>query len=117
VRLRYDMSPQHIEYVLGEIRKVLAAHPKVESRTARARLIRFADYAFEVEIFAYILERENEAFLAEQENLILQIMNTLDEAGAGIALPAISSVVTQDAWVNPQEKKKGAAPDAGEGKT
>jgi MscS family membrane protein len=116
VRLRYDMSPQHIEYVLGEIRKVLAAHPKVESKTARTRLIRFADYAFEVEIFAYILERENDAFLAEQENLILQVMNTLDQAGAGIALPSISSVVTQDAWVNPQERKKGAAPDAGESK-
>jgi MscS family membrane protein len=117
VRLRYDMSPQHIEFVLQEIRKVLAAHPQVESKTARVRLIRFADYAFEVEIFAYILERENEAFLAEQENLILQIMNTLDRAGAGIALPSISSVVTQDAWVNPQEKQKGAAPDARETKT
>jgi MscS family membrane protein len=117
VRLRYDMSAQHIEYVLEEVRKVLVAHPKVESKTARVRLIRFADYAFEVEIFAYILERENEAFLAEQENLILQIMNTLDETGAGIALPAISSVVTQDSWVSPQEKLGSAAPDAGETKT
>jgi hypothetical protein len=93
-------------------------HPKVENKTARVRLIRFADYAFEVEVFAYVLERENEAFLAEQENLILQIMSTLDRTGAGIALPSISSVVTQDSWVNPQEKKKGtAAPDAGETKT
>jgi MscS family membrane protein len=117
VRLRYDMSPQHIEYVLEEMRKVLVEHPKVESKTARARLIRFGDYAFEVEIFAYILERENEAFLAEQQNLILQIMNTLDHTGAGIALPSISSVVTQDSWVNSQEKQKGAAPDAGETKT
>jgi MscS family membrane protein len=106
VRLRYDMSPQHIEYVLEELRKVLAAHPNVESKTARVRLIRFADYAFEVEIFAYILERENEAFLGEQENLILRIMNTLDQTGAGIALPSVASVVTQDSWVNPQEKKK-----------
>jgi MscS family membrane protein len=116
VRLRYDMSPQHLEYVLEGMRKVLVEHPKVESKTARARLIRFADYAFEVEIFAYILERENEAFLAEQENLILQIISTLDRTGAGIALPSISSVVTQDSWVNPQEKKKGAEPDARETK-
>ncbi|HZC65876.1 MAG TPA: mechanosensitive ion channel domain-containing protein [Candidatus Dormibacteraeota bacterium] len=117
VRLRYDMSPQHIAYVLEELRKVLAAHPKVENKTARARLIRFADYAFEVEIFAYILERENEAFLGEQENLILRIMNTLDHTGAGIALPSIASVVTQDSWVAPQEKKKTDASGAGEIKT
>ena len=89
----------------------------MENKTARVRLIRFADYAFEVEVFAYILERENEAFLAEQENLILQMMSTLDRTGAGIALPSISSVVTQDSWMNPQEKKKGAAPDARETKT
>jgi MscS family membrane protein len=112
VRLRYDMSAEHISYVLEEIRKVLAEHPKVESKTYRARLLRFSDYAFEVEIFAYILERETEDFLAAQENLILQILNTLDKTGAGIALPSIASVVTQDAWVDPgkanYEKKGGS---------
>jgi hypothetical protein len=81
------------------------------------RLIRFADYAFEVEIFAYILERENEAFLGEQENLILQILNTLDQTGAGIALPSIASVVTHDSWVDPQDKKNTDASGAGEIKT
>jgi MscS family membrane protein len=105
VRLRYDMSPEHIRYVLEEMRGVLVAHAKVESKTARVRLLRFADYAFEVEIFAYILERETEDFLLEQENLILQIMDTLDRTGAGIALPSISSVVTQDSWRDPDHAK------------
>jgi MscS family membrane protein len=98
VRLRYDMSPEHISYVLDQMRAVLIAHAKVENKTARVRLLRFADYAFEVEVFAYILERETEDFLMEQENLILQIMDTLDRTGARIALPSISSMVTQDPW-------------------
>ncbi|MGA2420495.1 MAG: mechanosensitive ion channel domain-containing protein [Candidatus Acidiferrum sp.] len=103
VHLRYDMSPAHLNYVLEQMRGVLIAHARVESKTARVRLLRFADYAFEVEIFAYILEREQESFLAEQENLILQIMQTLDRTGAGIALPSIASVVTQDPWHAPEK--------------
>jgi MscS family membrane protein len=101
VRLRYDMSPAHLNYVLEQMRGVLIAHAKVENKSARVRLLRFADYAFEVEIFAYILEREQESFLAEQEQLILRIMETLDKTGAGIALPSIASVVTQDPWHTP----------------
>jgi MscS family membrane protein len=115
VRLRYDMSAEHISYVLEEIRKVLAEHPKVESKTYRARLLRFADYAFEVEIFAYILERETEDFLASQENLLLQILNTLDKTGAGIALPAIASIVTQDPWVDPENAEVEGKPRGGRG--
>lgn len=106
VRLRYDMSPTHIRYVLEQMRGVLIAHAKVENKTARVRLLRFADYAFEVEIFAYILERETEDFLIEQENLILQIMETLDRTGAGIALPSVSSIVTQDPWHAPDKTQR-----------
>jgi len=115
VRLRFDMSPEHIQYVLKEIRDVLAAHPKVENKSSRVRLTRFADYAFEVEIFAYILERQPEDFLAEQEALILQVLDALDKSGAGIALPSVSSVVSQDGWVNPEKGKRAApgSPDAG----
>ncbi len=106
VRLRYDMSSEHINYVLEQMRGVLIAHAKVENKTARVRLLRFADYAFEVEIFAYILERAIEDFLMEQENLLLQIMETLDKTGAGIALPSISSIVSQDSWSDPEKTKR-----------
>src|SRR5277367_2328573 len=117
VRLRYDMSPEHINYVLEEIRKVVLAYPKVENKTARVRLLRFADYAFEVEIFAYILERAQEDFLMEQENLLLQMMETLDKTGAGIALPSISSIVSQDSWSDPEKTKRAssaARPESGQ---
>ncbi len=106
VRLRYDMSPEHINYVLEQMRGVLIAHAKVENKTARVRLLRLADYAFVVEIFAYILERAMEDFLMEQENLLLQMMETLDKTGAGIALPSISSIVSQDSWSDPEKAKR-----------
>jgi hypothetical protein len=60
IRLRYDLSPDHIRYVLQEIRELLSENPKVEDSTARVRFIRFAEYALEVEIYCYILERDYE---------------------------------------------------------
>jgi len=51
IRLRYDLSPDHIRYVLSQLHDVLVIHPKVEDSTARVRIIRFADYFIEVEIF------------------------------------------------------------------
>jgi MscS family membrane protein len=103
VRLRYDLSPDHVRYVLGQVREVLIRHAKVEESTARVRLLRFAEYAIEIEIYAYILERDFGEFLAAQEDLLLQVMETLDRTGAAVALPSQTTMVTQDTWVDPQK--------------
>jgi MscS family membrane protein len=103
VRLRYDLSPDHIRYVLAQIRDVLAKNPKVEGPTSRVRILRFGDYAVEVEIYAYILERDWGNYLAAQEALILDVLDTLDRTGGALALPSQATIVTQDAWVNPDK--------------
>jgi MscS family membrane protein len=103
VRLRYDLSPDHIRYVLAQIREVLAKNPKVEAPTSRVRILRFGDYAVEVEIYAYILERDWGNYLAAQEALILDVLDTLDRTGGALALPSQATIVTQDAWVDPEK--------------
>jgi MscS family membrane protein len=103
VRLRYDLSPDHLRYVLEQIREALAKNPKVEAATSRVRILRFGDYAVEVEIYAYILERDYGKYLAEQEALILDVLETLDRTGGALALPSQTTIVTQDAWVNPEK--------------
>ena len=103
VRLRYDLSPDHVRYVLAQIREVLAKNPKVEASTSRVRILRFGDYAVEVEIYAYILERDWGNYLAAQEALILDVLDTLDRTGGALALPSQATIVTQDAWVNPEK--------------
>jgi MscS family membrane protein len=101
VRLRYDLSPDHVRYVLTEIHEVLMRHAKVEEGTARVRLLRFGENAIEVEIYAYILERDYGEFLATQEDLLLQVMETLERTGGAVALPTQTTMVTQDQWVDP----------------
>ena len=103
VRLRYDLSPDHLRYVLAQIREVLAKNPKVEASTSRVRVLRFGDYAIEVEIYAYILERDYATFLGAQEALILDVLDTLDRTGGALALPSQATIVTQDAWIDPDK--------------
>ena len=82
---------------------MLAKNPKVEASTTRVRILRFGDYAVEVEIYAYILERDWGNYLAAQEALILDVLDTLDRTGGALALPSQATIVTQDAWVNPEK--------------
>jgi MscS family membrane protein len=114
VRLRYDLSPDHLRYVLQQLREVLAEDAKVEKSTGRVRVVRFGENAIEVELYVYILERDYSAFLAAQENLLLQVMETLERTGGAVALPSQTTMVTQDAWVDPD---KAAAARAAMGKS
>jgi MscS family membrane protein len=103
IRLRYDLSPDHLRYVVEQLRDVMTRHPKVEEASARVRVLRLGENAIEVEVYGYILSREYGEFLAVQEDLILQLMDTLEKTGGAVALPSQTTVVTQDAWVDPQK--------------
>jgi MscS family membrane protein len=105
IRLRYDLSPDHVRYILEEIRQLLLDNPKVEDSSARVRFLRFAEYALEIEIFCYILEGDYVAYLASQEDLLLQVMGALEKTGAVVALPTQTTFVNKDSWID-QDKTK-----------
>ncbi|HTB91747.1 MAG TPA: mechanosensitive ion channel family protein [Candidatus Sulfotelmatobacter sp.] len=109
IRLRYDLSPDHVRYVLGQIQNLLIEDPKVEDASARVRFLRFAEYALEVELFCYILEPEYNQYLAAQEQLLLKIMDAIEKAGAVVALPTQTTFVTKDAWIDPLKAKAAEA--------
>src|SRR6266404_1012704 len=104
LRLRYDLAPDHVRYVLEQLRQVLLRHGKVEEVSARVRLLKLGENAIEVEIYGYILVREYREFLAVQEELILQAMDVLENSGATVALPTQTTMVTRDAWIDPQRR-------------
>jgi MscS family membrane protein len=103
VRLRYDLSPDHVRYISEQLRQVLTRHPKADHASARVRLLKLGENAIEMEIYAYILTREYREFLAVQEELILQAMDVLENSGAAIAVPGQTTMVTRDSWVDPQK--------------
>lgn len=109
VRLRYDLSPDHLRYALAEFRSVLKQNNRVEDASSRVRFLRFAEYALEVEIYAYILVRDFSEYLAIQEELLLDMVAVIERAGAAVALPSQTTLVTKDSWVDPEKAKAASA--------
>jgi MscS family membrane protein len=109
IRLRYDLSPDHVRFVLEEIRQLLLENAKVEDASSRVRFTRFSDYSLDIEIYCYILEGEYNAYLATQESLLFSIMEALEKAGVVVALPTQTTFVSQDSWVDPEKAKAARA--------
>ena len=109
VRLRYDLSSEHIRDVLDEILSVLKQNSRVEDVSSRVRFLRFAEYAIEVEVYAYILVRDYLEFLELQEQLLLSILESIEKTGAAIALPSQATLVASDAWIDPEKAKAAKA--------
>ena len=57
--LRYETSPDQMRYVLVQVRRLLYEHPKVETEGARSRFVSFDTSALTMEIFCYILTRDD----------------------------------------------------------
>lgn len=87
--LRYDTTPQQMRAVLAGIDKVLRSDSRVEESTARVRFIEFGTSSFNIEIFAYIFRSDWAAILEVQEDLLLQVLEVIEEAGAKIAVPIV----------------------------
>jgi len=104
IGLRYETTADQLRYVLAEIRKLLQEHPKVESSDARVRLVRFGGSSLDIEVVAYVLLTDFPAFLEVQEELLLDIMDIVQSAGTGIALPTQTTYLARDS--HPRAKQK-----------
>ena len=106
--LRYETSPDQMRYVLVQVRRLLYEHPKVETDGARSRFVSFDMSALTIEIFCYILTRDDREFLAIREDLLLRIMDIVDAAGSGFAFPSQTVYLGRDSGIN-KEKAEVAA--------
>jgi MscS family membrane protein len=88
IGLRYETTPDQLRYVLVEVRRMLYSHPKVDPNPARIRFERFGAYALDLEVFAYVLAPDFDAFLEVAEDLNLRIMDIVAAAGSSFAFPS-----------------------------
>jgi len=101
--LRAESKPDHVRFVLAEIRRLLYSHPKVETKTVRVRLTDIAGPSLSVELMSYILTRDFNEFAAIREDLLLRIMDVMEDSGGRLALPAQTLYLSRDSGVE-QEK-------------
>jgi MscS family membrane protein len=86
--LHLDTPPDHLRYVLAEIRGVLTSHPKIEKSTARVRLIELGSAAINVEIACYVMTLNFDEFAQAREDLLLNIMHFVEDSGTTLASPS-----------------------------
>jgi MscS family membrane protein len=102
--LQWDTTSDQLRYVLALMRRLFYEHAKVETNSARARLISFTDGAITVEIFCYILTLDGAEALAIQEDLLLRIMDLMKNAGTSLASSSQTLVRGRDSGVDKEEK-------------
>jgi len=112
LNLRYETTADQLRYVLAQIRELLYQHPRVDSATARIRVVGFGQSSIDLEIFAYVLENEYEAFLPVQEDLLLRIMDLVESSGSGFAFPSHTVYMGKDGGLD-AEKGRAAAEAVG----
>jgi MscS family membrane protein len=85
-----------LRHTLAAIRELLYSHPRVEVGTARVRFTELRSSSLNLELFCYILTRDGLEFLAVREDLLLRILDIVDQAGTGLALPSQTLYLGRD---------------------
>jgi MscS family membrane protein len=109
LRLRYETTAEQLRYVLAEIRRMLYQHPKIETSSARIRLVGLGSSSLDVDVFAYVLETSYTTFLEIQEDLLLRIMEIVEASGSGLALPSQTTYIAGDSGLNAAKSENAIA--------
>lgn len=98
IGLRCETTPDQLRYLLVELRRMLYAHPKVDSELARARFVGFGAYSLDVEISGYVSAADYNEYLEIAEDLNLRIMEIVAQAGSGFAFPSQTQYASSEGF-------------------
>jgi MscS family membrane protein len=93
--LRYETSPDQLRYILVEVRRLLYAHPKVESTSARVRFVGFGSSSLDLEVSSYVNVTDGTEYLEVAEDLNLRLMDIIAAAGSSFAFPSQTTYIEQ----------------------
>lgn len=94
--LRFETTPAQMRTVTADIHKLLSGNPRIETTSVRVRFLGIGASSLSVEIFAYVFAIDWSHFLELQEELLLNIIEIIQQAGAEIALPAQTTYLAAD---------------------
>jgi MscS family membrane protein len=97
LNLRRDTTSAQLTDVLASISQVLAGHENVETGKIPVRFVGVGSYSLDIDVSAYIKTSDYDEFLANQQELLLQILQAVEKAGTALAVPLQESVDTHRA--------------------
>jgi MscS family membrane protein len=101
VGLAYETTAAQMGVVLGELRGLLAADPRVEKEGSRVRFARLGTSSLDIDVFAYVRADAYPTFLAVQEELLLRVLEIVEAAGTSVAFPSRTVYLRRDGFSDP----------------
>ena len=105
ISVHYETTPDQIRYILVEARRMLYAHPKVDSASARIRFVGFGRASLDLEVFSYVTVTDYGEYLEVAEDLNLRLMDIVAAAGSSLVFPAQTTYVEQGRGRDPNRAK------------
>lgn len=103
--LRYETDMETLRYTLAEIRKMLHAHPKIDSESIRVRFAGFGAYSLDIDLRIYAQTREWNDFYAIREDVLFRIGDIVEAAGASFAFPSQTLYLGKDKQPVPDKSR------------
>jgi MscS family membrane protein len=85
--LSYDTTAAQLRAVLAGVERALLAHPRIWPDGVSVRFTEFRDSTLNVEVMAWLQLTDWNAFTRERQELYLQFMQVIEEAGTQLAFP------------------------------
>jgi MscS family membrane protein len=92
IQLAMETTPDQLRNVLAGVTKLLESRTDVDPDPARIRFKEYGEHSLNLEVYAYLITRDFNEYLAISEELNLMIMDIISEAGTRLAVPAIAIV-------------------------
>jgi MscS family membrane protein len=93
LNLRRDTTSAQLLRILASFREVLASHSLVETGKIPVRFIGVGPYSLDVEVVAYVMTADYEEFIALQQELLIEMVRAVEDAGTALAVPLQESFV------------------------
>ena len=113
IGLRYETEPDQLRYVLAQLRRMLHAHPRIDSATVRVRFTGYGDSALNVNIRVLADTREWNDFFAIREDILLRVYDIVTAAGSGFAFPSRTLYMARDTGLDAESTEEAKATVAG----
>jgi MscS family membrane protein len=109
LHLHYETTSDQIRYFLVEGHRLLYAHPKVDSASARIRFAGFGNASLDLEVFSYVTVTDYGEYLEVAEDLNLRIMDIVAAAGSSLVFPSQTTYVEEGRGLDPERAQAAEA--------
>lgn len=87
LNLGLETTTDQLQLVLYRVRALLLEHDAVDDEPARIRLVAIGPVSLDLEIVAYVKTTDWNQFLSIREDIFLEILREVEEAGTALAPP------------------------------